>query len=179
MKTVVGVDPGLADTGVGIVRGSEKKIEAFSYTTIHTASQTPLPERLERIYSEVCRILEQERPDLMVVEDVFSLEIYPKSGITLGKVAGIVLLAGCRARLPVLEIPVREAKKTLAGNGNATKAQLERAVRYFLNTADPIRPHHASDAVALAIIGLFRSRREQGRHGLDRLSPGNAVKKRR
>ncbi len=93
----------------------------------------------------------------MVVEDVFSLEKYPKSGITLGKVTGAILLAGCEVKIPVIEIPVREAKKVLTGSGRASKVQLERAVRHFLNTDKPIKPHHASDALALALIGLFRN----------------------
>ncbi len=92
----------------------------------------------------------------MVVEDVFFLKKYPKSGIILGKVAGVILLAGCQFGLPVIEIPVREAKKILTGNGNATKIQLEQAVRYSLMHPEAITPHHASDAIALALIGLFR-----------------------
>ena len=170
MNTVVGVDPGLASTGIATVRGSEKRIDTFSYAHIQTESHIPLPERLHRIFSEVYRILERERPDLMVVEDVFSLEIYPKSGISLGRVSGVVLLAGCQLQVPVMEIPVREAKKTLTGNGKATKIQLEKAVRYFLNTTEPIRPYHASDAMALAIIGLLRCRKTKGSVQLDRLS---------
>lgn len=92
----------------------------------------------------------------MVVEDMFSLKQYPKSGITLGKVAGVILLAASQKRLPVMEIPVREAKRVLTGNGAAGKAQLERSVRRLLSINDPIRPFHASDALALAIIGLYR-----------------------
>lgn len=170
MTTVVGVDPGLADTGIGMVRGSPKRIDTFSYAHIHTTRQTPLPERLYSIFSELVRILDRERPDLMVVEDVFSLETYPKSGITLGKVAGAVLLAGCQRHVPVMEIPVREVKKTLTGNGKATKDQLERAVRHFVKAAAPIRPYHASDAVALAVIGLLRSSHIKRSPGRDRLS---------
>ncbi len=168
MKRVVGVDPGLADTGVGVVRGSERRIISFSYDTIHTLRGEPLPERLYRIFRELYRILRREKPDLMVVEDVFSLKAYPKSGITLGKVAGAVLLAGCHVQVPVMEIPVREAKKTLTGNGQATKMQLEKAVRHFIRSNEPIRPFHASDAMALAIIGLFRCRPVQ-RDPRDRL----------
>ena len=92
----------------------------------------------------------------MIVEDIFSLRQYPKSGITLGKVTGILLLAGCRSNIPVREIPVREAKQILTGNGNADKKQLEKTVRGILNIETPIRPLHASDAMALALIGLFR-----------------------
>jgi len=102
------------------------------------------------------RVLKDEKPDLMIVEDVFSLQKYPKSGITLGKVIGVVLLSSFQSNIPVLEIPVREAKKILTGNGNADKGQLEKAVRRLLNHPERIRPDHSSDALALALIGLYR-----------------------
>ena len=92
----------------------------------------------------------------MVVEDVFSVEKFPKAGITLGKVSGVVLLAGCKADVPVAEVPVREAKQILTGNGNSSKKQLEKAVRHLLKLKTPIRPYHASDALGLALLGLFR-----------------------
>ena len=94
----------------------------------------------------------------MVVEDVFSAEKFPKAGITLGKVSGVVLLAGCKVDVPVTEVPVREAKQILTGNGNADKKQLELAVRHLLKLKTPIRPYHASDAMGLALLGLFRYR---------------------
>jgi crossover junction endodeoxyribonuclease RuvC len=92
----------------------------------------------------------------MVIEDIFSLKQYPKSGIALGKVCGAILVAGARSRLDVVELPTREAKRILTGNGNADKAQMEKAVRHFLKRASAIRPSHASDALALALVGLFR-----------------------
>ena len=92
----------------------------------------------------------------MIVEDVFSIDKFPNAGITLGKVTGVVLLAGYRMEIPVVEISVRESKQVLTGNGNATKPQLERAVRSLLNLTKPIRPFHASDAMGLALVGLFR-----------------------
>ena len=95
----------------------------------------------------------------MVVEDIFSLNRYPKSGITLGKVSGVVLLAGVQVDVPTAEVPVREAKQILTGNGNAAKSQMEKAVRSLLNATVPIKPDHASDALALALIGLFRNRK--------------------
>jgi crossover junction endodeoxyribonuclease RuvC len=71
-------------------------------------------------------------------------------------VAGVVMLAGCRAGVSSIEIPVREAKKVLTGNGSASKMQLEESVRGRLNHKTPIRPYHASDAVGLALIGFYR-----------------------
>jgi crossover junction endodeoxyribonuclease RuvC len=156
MVKVIGIDPGLADTGIGIVRGRGIEICGFSYGSLHTSSRSPLPGRLEHIYSRLVALFQDEAPDLIVVEDIFSLDKYPTSGITLGKVTGVILLAACRAGVKIAEVPVREAKQVLTGNGNADKSQLEKSVRHFLNLKAPIRPYHASDALGLAMIGLFR-----------------------
>ncbi|MEE8551849.1 MAG: crossover junction endodeoxyribonuclease RuvC [Desulfobacterales bacterium] len=156
MIKVIGIDPGLSATGVGIVRGMGLKIDGFSFDSINTSKNISLPSRLDQIFSNLLLVLKDEKPDLMVVEDVFSVEKFPKAGITLGKVTGVVLLAGCRVDVPVAEVSVREAKQVLTGNGNASKMQLEKAVRSLLNLTKPIRPYHASDAMGLAILGLFR-----------------------
>ncbi len=160
MVRVLGIDPGLADTGIGIIRGARGRAESYAYGSIHTAANLPTPERLDLIYTRVSEIIEGEAPHLMVIEDVFSLQRYPKSGILLGKVIGVILLAACRKGVPAIEVPVREAKQVLTGNGNASKAQLERAVRSRLCLAGKISPAHASDALALGLIGLYRHERE-------------------
>jgi crossover junction endodeoxyribonuclease RuvC len=156
MVKVIGIDPGLADTGIGIIRGSGLKVKGYAYGSISTCKDEPVACRLEQIYMKICRVLADEKPDLMVIEDVFSLEKYPKSGIVLGKVCGVILLAGTQSGVPLTEVPVRQAKQILTGNGKATKQQLERAVRSTLCASTPIRPFHASDALGLALIGLFR-----------------------
>ena len=160
MLKCIGVDPGLADTGIGFVSGLGFDVQAYSFGAIQTAKSLPLPERLDIIFSKLMRVLKEEKPDLMIVEDVFSLQRYPKSGIVLGKVVGVVLLAGFQSNTPSMEIPVREAKKILTGNGNANKAQLEKAVRNLLCHPEEIKPDHASDALALSLIGLFRYTRQ-------------------
>jgi crossover junction endodeoxyribonuclease RuvC len=156
MVKIVGIDPGLAATGVGIVRGTGFKVDGYSFGSINTSKNLSLPGRLDQIFSNLLQVLTDEKPDIMVVEDVFSVQKFPKAGITLGKVIGVVLLAGCKADVPVIEVPVREAKQVLTGNGNATKNQLEKSVRRVLNLTDPIKPYHASDAMGLALLGLFR-----------------------
>src|SRR5210317_40782 len=156
MITIIGIDPGLAATGVGIVRGNGLKIEGYSFGSISTSKNNSLPNRLDHIFSKLLQILKDENPDLMVVEDVFSLEKYPKSGITLGQVSGVVMLAGHWVGVSSVVVPVREAKQVLTGNGNARKQQLEEAVRHRLKHKTPIRPFHASDALGLALIGLYR-----------------------
>lgn len=154
--TVMGVDPGAANTGVAVVRGAGLELETYSFGTITTSPSLSTSARLLTIFDAITGILAEKSPDLMVVEDIFSLGKYPKSGILLGKVAGVILLAGGRYGVPVQEVPVREAKKVLTGNGNASKDQLEKAVRDRLGRTEPITPSHASDALALALIGLYR-----------------------
>lgn len=156
MVKIIGIDPGLAATGVGIVRGTARVIAGYSYGSINTSNQISLPSRLDHIFSRLRTLLHSEKPDLMVLEEVFSLQQYPKSGITLGRVSGVIMLAGCHTGARIMEVPVREAKQVLTGNGNADKNQLERAVRDRLNAPAPIRPNHASDALGLALIGLYR-----------------------
>ena len=153
---IIGIDPGLSSTGVGIVRGISPKVDGYSFGSIYTSTNNSLACRLDLIYSKLTALLKDEKPDFMVLEDVFSLKRYPKSGLTLGQVSGVIHLAGFRMNIPMAEISVREAKKVLTGNGNANKLQLEKAVRHFLNLSEPIRPYHASDAMGLALIGLFR-----------------------
>jgi len=156
MPKVIGIDPGLAGTGVGSVAGDGFDIAAYSFGSIATQKKMPLPQRLESIFSRIRALLGREAPDLLVIEVVFSLPEFPKSGIILGQVSGVVLLAAAQAAIPAREVAVREAKQVLTGNGNAGKQQLESAVRRRLGHPKPIRPYHASDALGLALIGLLR-----------------------
>ena len=156
MMKIVGIDPGLAATGVAVIEGTELSVARYSYGCIQTSARHSVPIRLNRIYDQLISFLTRQSPDFIVVEDVFSLERFPKSGIMLGKVTGIILLAGCQLHLRVKEIPVRTAKQILTGNGSANKQQLAESVRHRLNHPGPIRPYHASDAIALAMVGLFR-----------------------
>jgi len=156
MIKVIGIDPGLASTGIGVVIGKGPSIDSYSFGSIHTSKNDSLPSRLDHIFSNISRLLKDEQPHLMIVESSYSLPRNPQSGLTLGKVAGVVLLAGYRENVSVVEVSVREAKQILTGNGNASKEQLEKAVRHLLKKETPIRPYHASDAIGLAIIGIYR-----------------------
>jgi crossover junction endodeoxyribonuclease RuvC len=161
MIKIVGIDPGLYSTGVGTVKGSGLKVHEYAFGSINTSRIHSLPERLNHIFSKLKCLLEEEKPDFMVIEDVFSLDAYPKSGINLGKVTGVILLSACQTDIPVIEVSVREVKHVLTGNGNAGKEQLEMTVRRFLGLSDRIKPYHASDAIALALLGLFRYNRSK------------------
>ncbi len=156
MIKVIGIDPGLAGTGIGLVQGDGRKVSAYSFGSINTDKKESLYLRLNSIYSQTLDFLCQQSPDIVVLEDIFSLKQYPNSGITLGKVTGVLLLAAHKSGASIQEISVKEAKKLISGSGGADKYQVERAVRNFLNHPKEIRPFHSSDALALAIAGFFR-----------------------
>jgi len=156
MVKVVGIDPGLAGTGIGVIEGNTQKILGYSFGSIATKAKDPINFRLNTIYSKVLNFLCEQKPDHVVIEDIYSLEKYPGSGIMLGKVSGVILVATYKAGLSVEEIPVREVKKIISGNGSADKYQVERSVRNLLKHKNPIRPFHASDALGLALTGYYR-----------------------
>jgi crossover junction endodeoxyribonuclease RuvC len=156
MIKIVGIDPGLAATGIGIVWGSPTSVAGYAHGTIRTPKTDHTAHRLEKIHEKLSEVLRRETPGLMMVEDIFSLGKYPKSSILLGKVAGVIELAGAQSGIQTIEVQVREVKRVLTGNGNASKEQVETAVRRHLNLEKPLRPFHVSDALALALVGLFR-----------------------
>lgn len=153
---IAGVDPGIASTGLGIIRGCGTKIEDYAYGCIKTSSALNIESRLEMIYNRLFDFFAKYKPDILIIEDVFSLEAYPKSAIILGNVTGVILLAAKINNVRVERLSVREAKKNLSGNGASSKEQLEKTVRALLNHKDKITPYHASDALALAIVGMRR-----------------------
>ncbi|MEA1969167.1 MAG: crossover junction endodeoxyribonuclease RuvC [Thermodesulfobacteriota bacterium] len=156
MVKVVGIDPGLAGTGIGVVHGDGLTIAGYSFGSIETDKKETVPARLHHIYSKVMDFLVSQKPELVVIEDIFTIEKFPGSGILLGKVSGVLLVAAFKAGARVEEISVREAKKLVSGSGGADKYQVERSVRNLLNHQDKIRPFHASDALALALAGYYR-----------------------
>ena len=160
MIKVVGIDPGLAGTGVGVIEGDRQKILEYSFGSIATDTKDPVNFRLNIIYSKILDFLCEQKPDYVVIEDIYSLDKYPGSGIMLGKVSGVILLATYKAGLNVEEIPVKQVKKIISGNGGADKHQMERSVRNLLKHEKPIRPFHASDALGLALTGYYRYKKK-------------------
>jgi crossover junction endodeoxyribonuclease RuvC len=146
----------LAGTGIGIIQGNHKEILDYAFGSISTKAGEPVPFRLHKIYSTILDLIREQKPDIVIIEDIYSLAKYPRSGIMLGKVSGVIILAAYEAGLQIEEIPVREVKKIISGNGDADKHQMERAMRHQLNHSTPIRPFHASDALGLALTGYYR-----------------------
>jgi len=153
----IGIDPGLAMTGFGVVEALSRGGKACDWGAIRTNSNCPVPLRLKTIYDELNELLEKWRPDLLVIEAVFVLKEYPKAAIQLGEVRGVIYLAAQERDIPVVEVKPTEVKSALTGSGRADKEQMKKTIQRILRMEGPLHSSHAGDALALALTGLSRS----------------------
>ncbi|MFH0811279.1 MAG: crossover junction endodeoxyribonuclease RuvC [Pseudomonadota bacterium] len=154
---VIGVDPGLAETGYAIVEVSQKRGIAREWDSISTDPKDSMPRRLQSIFTSFVTIIKKWDIRVVVLEDVFVLPKYPNAALQLGAVKGVLQLGAAMHNLKVMELKPTEVKMALTGNGRANKEQVERSVRKILMVQEVIKPKHASDALALALVGLSRS----------------------
>lgn len=162
---VLGIDPGTANTGYGVVEGDGPTIGAVSLVecgVIRTRPRDPLATRLRDIYEGVVELIERHKPDTICVEDVFYAKNV-RTTVVLGHARGVVLLAGSRANLDIREIPPAEIKKAVAGTGAATKEQVQFMLTRLLRLKSAPQPTDASDGVAAAIAGLVTAHRPRTR----------------
>jgi len=152
---ILGIDPGLASTGFGALRCDGAAPVLVRCGSIKTFPHDTVPDRLMQIHHDVDRIIGEVQPDLFALEDVFSLVRYPKAGILLGSVLGVLYLTARQRGLPVQEIAPKEIKNSLVGFGNAGKKQIKNAVASALKT-NGISSFHASDALAVALAVYYR-----------------------
>jgi crossover junction endodeoxyribonuclease RuvC len=153
----IGIDPGLAMTGFGVVEALSRGGRACDWGAIRTEAHCPIPLRLKTIYDELNGLFEKWKPVLVVMEEVFVLKQYPKAAIQLGEVRGVVYLAAQERNIPVVEVKPTEVKSALTGSGRADKEQIKKAIQRLLQMEGTLRSSHAGDALALALIGLSRN----------------------
>ncbi|HET7585820.1 MAG TPA: crossover junction endodeoxyribonuclease RuvC [Gemmatimonadaceae bacterium] len=155
---VLGIDPGTAITGYGIVSG-----EAFGALSlvecgvIRTDARHPLSDRLHELYADIREILGRHTPDAMAVEDIFYARNV-RTTVSLGHARGVILLAGAQAGVPIHEYPPAEIKKAVVGTGMATKEQVQFMVMRLLRLKTPPTPHDASDGTAVALAHIMSAR---------------------
>jgi crossover junction endodeoxyribonuclease RuvC len=154
----IGIDPGLAMTGFGIVETLPRGGRACDWGAIRTESNCPISLRLKIIYDGIKELIEKWNPSLLAMEEVFVLKQFPKAAIQLGEVRGVIFLVAQEKDIPLVEIRPTEVKSALTGSGRADKKQMERAIRQYLKIEGSLGSSHAGDALALALTGLSRSR---------------------
>lgn len=157
--TVLGIDPGAAATGYGVVRRVDGPRQAVLVEcgVIRTRPRDPLPTRLREIYDGVCELIERHHPTALAVEDVFYARNV-RTTVVLGHARGVVLLAGAHAGIDVHEFPPAEIKKAVVGTGNASKAQVQFMLMRLLRLQSVPYPSDAADGVAAALTYCLGAR---------------------
>lgn len=155
---VLGIDPGLAITGYGLVEEREGgELNALAFDAIVTPAHMPTPQRLARLYTTLSGVLKQYRPDVMAVERLF-FGRNVTTAFVVGQARGVILLCAAQHDLPVVEYKPSEIKLALVGYGNADKQQVQFMVRSLLRLPQAPRPDDVADALATAVCHIFHSR---------------------
>lgn len=147
---VLGIDPGSAITGYGLVREVGNSLQAVDYGCIRTAPSEPLEARLHKIYLEVCQLIDKHKPDQFAVEELF-FNKNVRTALTVGQARGVILLAGAQGGLPVAEYTPLQVKQAVVGYGRAEKAQIQFMVKTILSLPAIPKPDDVADALAIAI----------------------------
>ncbi len=154
-RIILGIDPGLANVGWGVVKDSAPSLELVAHGCIRTTRERAHAERLLAIYRGLREAIEEFRPSVMAVEEVFQGR-NPRSALLSGEGRGACLLAWALSGLRVVEYPATVVKVALTGNGRAAKVQVQAMVTRLLGLCSPPTPQDASDALAVAITFLQR-----------------------
>ncbi len=145
---ILGIDPGLANTGWGVIEAVGSRFRCLAYGCITTEGSTPLPARLSAIHEGLNGIVARYRPAECAVENIY-FSNNAKTAFATGQARGVALLAACE--MPVGEYGPGEIKLAVVGAGDADKRQVQYMVRVVLGLAEEPRPDHAADALAAAI----------------------------
>lgn len=154
---VLGIDPGTAITGYGLVCQTRDGLSALTYGVIRTPARQSLPTRLLHIYRSVQQLVDEHQPAVVAIEEVF-FSNNARSAFAVGQARGVCLLAAAQAGRPVFECTPLEVKQAVVGYGRAAKDQVQQMVRMLLNLDEPPRPDDAADALAVAICYCHSAR---------------------
>lgn len=147
---ILGIDPGTAIVGYGLVEAGGGCLRALAYGCIRTPAGEETCRRLATIYTGVRELITQQRPATLAIEELF-FNKNSKTALAVGQARGVILLAAAHAGLPVAEYTPLEVKQAVAGFGRAPKEQVQRMVQALLALPEKPRPDDVADALAVAI----------------------------
>jgi crossover junction endodeoxyribonuclease RuvC len=154
---VLGIDPGTATTGYGVVEEVQGELKALAFGVIKTPADQSLPTRLQSIYQAMRELAAEWEPDASAVEELF-FSRNVRTAMSVGQARGVTLLALADAGIVVAEYTPLVIKQAVTGYGSADKAQMQEMVRLLLGLAKVPRPDDAADALAVAICHLHSAR---------------------
>ncbi len=153
----LGIDPGTAITGYGLLRGNADEYALVEYGVIRTPEGIPLAQRLQLLYAGLSNLLEARHPDQAAVEQIF-FSRNARTALAVGHARGVAMLALAHAGVPIAEYTPGEVKQAIVGYGRGRKEQVQEMVRVLLHMDVIPTPDDAADALALAICHLHHER---------------------
>jgi crossover junction endodeoxyribonuclease RuvC len=150
MQVVMGIDPGAANLGFGVVRVEGNHMVALDGGVVETTPELPMERRLERIHGALAELIAWHEPRAMAIEQVyFGKNVV--SAMAVGQASGVTMLAAAQGGVPCFAYTPQAIKKAVCGSGGADKEQVQRMVGTLLKLSEPPTPDHAADALAVAI----------------------------
>lgn len=147
---VIGIDPGAANTGFGVVRTAGSRLVALDGGVIETPPDAPAEERLAQIHRSLGELLEWHEPQAMALEEIF-FGRNVGSAVGVGQARGVAMLAAAQHHLPCFDYTPQAIKKAVCGSGSADKRQVQQMVASLLCLPEPPESDHAADALAVAM----------------------------
>lgn len=147
---ILGIDPGMAIVGYGVIEEKNNSLIPIDYGAITTPSTMETPQRLVTIYDGIKELIERYKPDEVAIEELF-FNKNVKTALTVGHARGVAVLAAAKTELPLYEYTPLQVKQSVVGYGRAEKAQVQQMVKILLNLKDIPRPDDAADALAVGI----------------------------
>ena len=155
---VIGIDPGTAITGWGVVEGGDgNDLQMVAAGVVRTAAGTPLPQRLQIIYNDLTALIKKWQPETSAIEELFFSK-NAKTALAVGHGRGVAMLALANANLSIAEYKPLEVKQAVTGYGGADKKQIQQMVKLLLSLEDIPRPDDAADALAIAICHVHSAK---------------------
>ncbi|HCL90841.1 MAG TPA: crossover junction endodeoxyribonuclease RuvC [Candidatus Atribacteria bacterium] len=147
---ILGIDPGLNNTGYGLIRYEKKKIELIDYGCVLTYKKDTFSIRIKKIYYKIKELIEKYNPHEVAIEEIF-FNKNVRSALTVSKVHGMIAITVALIGLELYEYTPLQIKQATVGNGRAEKHQVQSMVKILLNLSEIPQPDHAADALAVAI----------------------------
>ena len=149
-KVILGIDPGLARMGYGVILQREGRCRALDYGTMTSAARAPVEKRLVDLFEQMRAVLKKNKPDAVALEELFFSKNV-KTGMAVSQARGVAVLAAGLAGLPVYEYRPVEVKQAITGYGQAEKQQVQKMVKLLLGLSEVPKPDDTADALAVAL----------------------------
>jgi len=147
---ILGIDPGKATTGWGVVKKTGSKLKCINYGAVETSKELEDAERLRILFNEVNGLIKKYNPKVLAVETLYFFK-NQKTAMGVSQSRGVILLAGARKKLPSIGFTPLQVKMTVTGFGRANKSQVQKMVKELLKMDNIPKPDDAADALAVAI----------------------------